>query len=222
MHESATLLLGARVHDGIEDLVIDRDRRGEVFRLGTGWGDAGGDGLADIAHLVGRQRRPGRRLGARRLGHDPDRLHPGEIGGGEHAAADVGRHRDPPDPGMRMSATQEHDVLRAGKPNVGDEFAAAAQMAVVLPAQQRRADAAFLTGAVVRHRPALPTLNAEVLPRAIPGTMRGDRGEDNRLACSNFYRRCKYSENTAMTNQYSSGACPSTVAAPSRYQAARA
>ena len=64
----------------------------------------------------------------------------GRSAGGEDAPLGVGRHGDAADAGMRMRAAQEHDLLRAGQADVGNKLAAPAQMPVVLPAQQRRAD----------------------------------------------------------------------------------
>ena len=139
----------ARIHHRVERLVVDRDGGGEVLGFGAGRRDAGGDRLADIAHLVGRERRPGRRAGARRLRHDPDRLDARQIGGGEYPA--------PCAPGgtaiermsrMRVRAAQEHDLLGTAQRDVGDKLAAAAQVAIVLLAQHRRADAV----ALFRHR----------------------------------------------------------------------
>ncbi len=144
---------GRRIDDGIERLEIDGDARGEVLRQGAARRDAGGDRLADIAHLVGRQRRPRRRLGAAGLRHHPDRRHPRQIGRGEDMAARCMRHRDPADPGMGMRAAQEGHLLRAGQPYVRHELAAPAQVPVILPAQQRGTDA--VAGLFGLHRCAL-------------------------------------------------------------------
>ena len=142
---------GARrlcIHHRVERPVVDGDGSGEVLGFGAGRRDAGGDRLADIAHLVGRERRPGRRAGAGRLRHHPDRLDPRQIGGGEYPAPRGGRDRDRADVGMRVRTAQEHDLLGAAQRDVGDELAAAAQVAIVLLAQQRRADPV----ALFRHR----------------------------------------------------------------------
>src|SRR5205809_2820129 len=53
---------------------------------------------------------------------------------------------------MGMRAAQEDDLLGARQPDVGDELATAAQMAVVLLAQDRCADAVFARCRL--HRPA--------------------------------------------------------------------
>ena len=53
---------------------------------------------------------------------------------------------------MRMRAAQEHDLLGAAQRDVGDELAAAAQMAIVLLAQHGCANPVALTGVFIRHR----------------------------------------------------------------------
>ncbi len=144
---AAAAHVARRVDHRVQYLEIDRDGIGEVFRLAARRRNAGGDRLADIAHLVGGERRPGRRFGAGRVRDDADRLDPRQIGRGEDAAARLGRHRDRSDPRMRMRAADKRDVHRARQFDVRDELAAPVQMPVVLPAQQRGADAK----PVVRH-----------------------------------------------------------------------
>src|SRR5271170_6982588 len=120
-------------------LKLDLDGFGEVLRFGPGRGDASGDRLADIADLVGGERWPGGRLGARRLGDDADRLDARQIRRGKDAALALGRRRDPTNAGMRMRAADERHLHRAGQFDVRYEFAAAMQVALVLAAQQRGA-----------------------------------------------------------------------------------
>ncbi len=129
-----------RIDHGVEHVVINRHRRGEVFRLGAARRDAGGDRLADIPHLVGRERRPGRRLDAGGMRHDADRLHPRQVRGGKHAAFRLGRHKNRSDAGVRVRAAQKYDMPRAGQADIGDELAAPAQVPVVLLAQDRGSD----------------------------------------------------------------------------------
>ena len=49
-----------RPHHGRQRIDVDLDRLGGVLCLQQGVGDDEGDGIADEAHLVGRQRRPRR------------------------------------------------------------------------------------------------------------------------------------------------------------------
>jgi hypothetical protein len=87
---------------------------------------------------------------------------------------------------MGVRASQKHDLLRAGQLYVGHELAAAAQMAIILAAQQRRADAAFLTGALVRHlRPPL-RLSANASANLFAGSMMRAASEDNRQSPASF------------------------------------
>ena len=51
---------GLCIHHRVERPVVDGDGGGDVLGFGAGRCDAGGDRLADVAHLVGRERRPGR------------------------------------------------------------------------------------------------------------------------------------------------------------------
>ena len=92
---AAAAHVARRVDDRVEHLEIDGDRVGEVFRLAARRGDAGGDRLADIAHLVGGERRPGAAPWPRlACNGDADRFDARQIGGGEDAAARLGRDRD--------------------------------------------------------------------------------------------------------------------------------
>ena len=142
---------GRCIDHRVERPVVDGDGGGEVLGFGAGRRDAGGDRLADIAHLVGRERRPGRRAGAGRLRHHPDRLDPRQVGRGEDPAPRGGRDGDRADVGVGVRAAQEHDLLGTAQRDVRDELAAAAQVAIVLLAQQRRADPVALTGVFIRH-----------------------------------------------------------------------
>ena len=132
---------GHRIDHGRQRFVIDGDGSGEVQGLGAGRCNAGGDGLADEAHLVGRQHRPGRRPRPRRLRHHADRLDLRQVGGGEDPGARLGRNSDRADQSMGMRAADEHDLLRAAQNDVGNELATAAQVAIILRPAQRRPDA---------------------------------------------------------------------------------
>ncbi len=162
---AAAAHVARRQNHRVERLVIDHDRGGEVLGLGARRGDAGSDRLADIARLVRGERRPRRRLGARRLGFDADRLYPRQIGGGEDPALGVGRHGDAADAGVRVRAADKGDIHRARQFDVGHELAAAEQVALVLAAQQRGAE----PPGVIRHHEA-PFANAAAAS-AIAATM---------------------------------------------------
>ena len=136
------------VDDRVEHLVIDHDRSGQVLGFAPYWGDAGCNHLADIAHLVYGQRRPGRRLGAGRLGDDPDRHDLRQIRCGENPSGGFRRNGDRLDPGMCVRAPQEGDLHRARQFDIGDELTATMQVALVLTAEQGGADSPGL----IRHR----------------------------------------------------------------------
>jgi hypothetical protein len=148
-----------RVDHGVEHLVIDGNQCCEVFGLAASRCDAGGDRFADIARLIGGQRRPGRRFRARRLSDNADRLDLRQVRRGKDAALALGWRRDPANPGMRMRAADEGHLHRAGEFDVRHEFAAAMQVALVLAAQQRGAN----SPSVIRHQ--APSQPAPPLPR---------------------------------------------------------
>ena len=137
---AAAAQVAPRVDDRIEHLVIDADPLRQVFRFAAGQRNAGGDRLADIAHLVRGERRPGRRFGAGRVGHDADRLDARQLGRGVDAALRFGRDGNRSQPGMRVGAAQEGHLERPRQLDVGHKLAAAMQMAIVFAARQRRAD----------------------------------------------------------------------------------
>ncbi len=148
MHRvAAAAHVARRVDHRVQYLEIDRDGIGEVFRLAARRRNAGGNRFADIAHLVGGERRPGRRFGAGRMRDDADRLDARQIRCREDTAARLRRNRNGSDAGMGMRTADKGNVHRAGQFDVGDELAAPVQMPVVLSAQQRGADAK----PVVRH-----------------------------------------------------------------------
>jgi len=89
---AAAVHVARRVDHRVEHFEIDGDRIGEIFRLASGGGDAGGNRLADIARLVGGKRRPSRRFGPGRMRGYPDRLDARQIGRGKDVAAQLGRN----------------------------------------------------------------------------------------------------------------------------------
>ena len=137
---------GRGVDDGGQQFVIDGHQAREVLGFGAGRREAGGDAFADEPHLVGGERRIARDLEARHL---RDRAHLGQarqVLCGEHPAGGVGRNSDALDARMRVRAAHERYFLRAGKLHVGDELAAAVEVAGVLLAQQRGADTRLIVG----------------------------------------------------------------------------
>ena len=72
-------------------------------------------------------------------------LHAVEVGHDEDLVLVALRLGDAAHPRVRKRAAHKSDVQHARQPNVGDEPAAAAQIAVVLQAQNRRADAVVLS-----------------------------------------------------------------------------
>ena len=142
---------GGRGHRG-QRRVVDRDQLRRVLRLGQALGDDQRNGIADIAHAIDHQGRPLRReqrravrplARQRRPGHAEPvarivRARPHR----EHARCPTRRLGvDQPDLRMRMQRAQ-HDRMRlAGKIDVVDEAAPAAQQPRILEAADRLADA---------------------------------------------------------------------------------
>ena len=128
------------VVNGRQFLEIEHDRRREVFRFRPGRSDAHRRQFADVAKLVGGERRLLRDLESAQAGHRPDRLHADEIRRGERGAALVGGNGNAAKPPMRDGAAHESDVLHSRQPNVGDELAATAHEAVVFLSGDRSSD----------------------------------------------------------------------------------
>ena len=143
--------VGGLEHRG-ERLDIEHDGLGRVLGLGDGLRNHAGDRIADIAHLVGGQRRP-RRVADRRavavLERQVafERAVAGQIGGGidrQHA-----RHRlggggvDAADDAMGNAAAHHHRIGLAGPADVVGVAAFAAHQRGVLAAPDRLADAEF-------------------------------------------------------------------------------
>ena len=131
------------VGDDRQFLEVDDYLGGDVLRLGARVGDAHGDHLAHVAHLVGRQRRllGGLEAGQRR--NRADRLHPRHVRGGEDRALVRFGRVDGEDARVRHGAAHEGDVREPGQFDVGDELAAPAHVAVVFLANQAGADPFF-------------------------------------------------------------------------------
>ena len=78
------------IDDRRQHLELDAHRSGEILGLGAGRRDAGGDALADIAHLLRGERRIARDLEARHLRDRPHLREPRQIARGEDASAASG------------------------------------------------------------------------------------------------------------------------------------
>ncbi len=135
---------GARfdhVDDGRQLLVVGVDLRGDVLGFGAGGRDAHRDRLAHQAHLVLRERPEVRGLESRERGHGADRLDAVEVLHREYAVLESGGLLDAEDASMRDRRAHERHLQHARALDVADELAAAAQVAVVFLAAERRANA---------------------------------------------------------------------------------
>ena len=127
------------VHRG-QRIEIDLDPGRDVFRLAGCPRDAHGDGLADVTHLVAREERLRRRFESGQRGVGFDRQDPVEVGGDEHAIAQLLRNPDRADSRMGDRAAQEHHVPHARQIDVSHELAKAADVALVFLSRQPRAN----------------------------------------------------------------------------------
>jgi len=137
--------------DRRQDRVVDGDQLGRVLRLVRRLGDDHRDGIADVAHAIGREARP---AGVGVVGAVPvlDRRHAhrkAELGGGDIGAGIDGENArrlarrggvDPLDRGMGVRRAQEGgvDLARAGE--VIDVMAGTGDEPDILLAADRLAD----------------------------------------------------------------------------------
>jgi hypothetical protein len=146
----------ARQHvvNGGQGLEIGVDLGGKVFSLGTRGRNAHGDQLADVADFAGGENGLNGRLEPGQRGVGPDRRDAVQILSDEDAVADGRRNLDRLDARVRQGASQKRHLQHAGQADVADVLAPAAHVAVVLLAQQPRADALLrhvaLRNAVIR------------------------------------------------------------------------
>jgi len=112
-------------------LELERHRRGKVLGVRPRRGDAHGDQLADMANLVGGERRLLRHLEAAQTRHRANRLHADEISRRERAVALIGRDGNAANAGVREGAADEGDVVHCRQPNVGNELPATAHEAII-------------------------------------------------------------------------------------------
>ena len=129
------------VGDGRQRLEFQLAGGDQVLGLGPRRRDAGGDGLADMAQLVARQRRLFRMAEAGQGGVRADRADLRQVGRGEDAVLGAGRLGDADQPRMRDGAAQEGDFQRARRADIADIAAAAVQEARILLAAEAGADA---------------------------------------------------------------------------------
>ena len=139
------------VDDRRQHFEIDADRVGKVLRFRARGCDAGGNGFADISHLLPGKRRIARNLEAGHLRHRAHLAEAWKITRGEDPSTGIGRNRDAFDVRMGVRAADKGHVLHAGKLHVGNELPAPAQMARILLAQKRGADARGGVRGGVRH-----------------------------------------------------------------------
>ena len=137
--------------DGLQRFVVDVDKLGRVLGLGQGLGDHHRHRITDIAHAIGHQRRPLRRVHrlpvgtlARhvRLGHAETVGHDVVAGiDRENAGRPTRRlNVDRLHQGMRVRRAHEHGVGLPRQVNVVDVASLAAQQAWVLEPQHGLAD----------------------------------------------------------------------------------
>src|SRR5262249_5196804 len=100
----------------------------EILGLGPRRRDAHGDGFADVAHLLVRERRPTGELVARHRGRRDHVRGAVEVGAGKDLRLGAGRLDDAAGATGRDRAAQERDLALPGQDHVGDEVAAAVQM----------------------------------------------------------------------------------------------
>ena len=132
---------GQHVGNDGQRLEVDLDFGGHVLCLGARGRGAERDQLADVAYLAGGQDRLHGRLEAGQRGVGADRRDAAEIFGDEHMVANGRRDRDALDARVRDRASEERHLQHAGQADVADILATAAHVAVVLLAQEPRADA---------------------------------------------------------------------------------
>jgi len=106
-----------------------------------------------MPHLALRQHRLRGGLEARQAGVGDDRQHAVQVVDGEHLRLVPRRLAHRQNARMGKRAADEGEVAHARKPDVGDELALAAQIAVVLAAEHRLPDTAAwaVARATIRH-----------------------------------------------------------------------
>ena len=142
----------AGIDDGGQFLDIEHNPLGDILRLGRRGGEADGDGLADIAHLVRGEDREVRCLEARYPRDRADRFHVREILRGKYVTA--GRklarfYRF--QYAVRDRAAQDGGFETAFERDIGDEPAAPRQVPGVFLAQRACTDAVPVFGNSVAH-----------------------------------------------------------------------
>ena len=149
---AARLLRLEHVDDRRQLVVFDGDLRRDVFRLGARVGDAHGDQLADVADLVGDERRLLRGLEARQRRDRPDVGDALQVLGRENGIPQMLGDADAGEPGMRDRAADERHLAHPGKAQVADVLAAAVEEAVIFLAAQSGPDAGLAQSSGLRLR----------------------------------------------------------------------
>ena len=157
------------IGDGGQRLDVELDGFRGIARLRQRFGHHEGDGIADEAHLVGRQRMAVG-LQQRRAVAALQRQAAGEgiVAGGRHVGAgphaEHARHRlggcgvDAPDDAVGVAGADDPGIGLAGQAEIVGVFALAAHQRVVLLAPHRLADAVFLQCDSVFERRRLRTI----------------------------------------------------------------
>ena len=133
---------GLGVDHGGQLVVLHHDPVGEILRRGARAAETGGDRLADEADPLVRQGRIGREAKMIEFRPRPQQIHRRQIGEREDRARPLWL-ADTADPGMRLFATDEGDVLDAGHLDVGQELALPEKVPLVFLAKQRAPDPTF-------------------------------------------------------------------------------
>ena len=148
MHERRALCeRGLRVGDGRQLLVLDLDELRRVLGGGAAGCDDDGDAVADVACLIGRERKMRRRI--RVLGRKPRARQAavpvlGEVvsrpGGDDLGVRERGPDVDAADPRVREGAPHDGEIDHARQPHVVDPLGLPAEERHVLLALDRRTD----------------------------------------------------------------------------------
>ena len=151
-------------------LEIDLDQLRQILGERAAFGEAGGDRLADMAHLALGQDRLHRPAKSGQAGIGAHALHADQVGNGIDVLSALGRLGDAANAGMRQRAAHERHLQHAGQLHVADIAAPPAQEAVILPPREARADAfsALVSPGLRRHRGPLsaPIQNRSIRPGA--------------------------------------------------------
>jgi hypothetical protein len=131
----------AHRHHWRQFIEVDLDCGGEVLRRGTSFGDAYRYRLADVAHLFGGQYRLHGWLEPWQARYGNDRLHADKILRNEDRRFVTSRLANGSDARVGERTADESQITHAGKADIRDELALAAQVALILQPWCGSADA---------------------------------------------------------------------------------